>query len=101
LLAAIDTTDVRGTAVFMIEWRWLDVEARIYDRALTPMRGWISRCLKDWAGKWPRLRCHQGLLTEMKAMTEAYEIRRAISPHHDVARAGLSSFRSEAERGTH
>src|SRR5258706_644674 len=42
LLAAIHATAALGTADSMIEWRWFDLEATIYGRALSPKRGRIS-----------------------------------------------------------
>ena len=42
LPAAIHATAALGTADSMIEWRWFDQEARIYDSALAPMHGRIA-----------------------------------------------------------
>jgi L-alanine-DL-glutamate epimerase-like enolase superfamily enzyme len=42
LLAAIHATAALGTADSMIEWRWFDLEATIYGRALRPERGRIA-----------------------------------------------------------
>jgi L-alanine-DL-glutamate epimerase-like enolase superfamily enzyme len=42
LLAAIHATAALGTAEFMIEWRWFDLEATIYGSALSPKAGRIS-----------------------------------------------------------
>jgi hypothetical protein len=42
LLAAIHATAALGTADSMIEWRRFDLEAQIYDGALTPKGGQIS-----------------------------------------------------------
>ncbi|MDF0652740.1 MAG: mandelate racemase/muconate lactonizing enzyme family protein [Nitrospira sp.] len=42
LLAAIHATAALGTADSMIEWRWFDLEARIYGDALTTTGGRIS-----------------------------------------------------------
>lgn len=41
LLAAIHATAALGTADSMIEWRWFDLEAAIYGRALRPKHGRI------------------------------------------------------------
>ena len=42
LLAAIHVTSELGTADSMIEWRRFDLEAQIYNGALTPKGGQIS-----------------------------------------------------------
>jgi L-alanine-DL-glutamate epimerase-like enolase superfamily enzyme len=42
LLAAIQVTAALGTAASMIEWRFSDLEARIYTDALTPQDGRIQ-----------------------------------------------------------
>jgi L-alanine-DL-glutamate epimerase-like enolase superfamily enzyme len=42
LLAAIHATAALGTGDSMIEWRWFDLEATIYGRALRPKHGRIS-----------------------------------------------------------
>jgi L-alanine-DL-glutamate epimerase-like enolase superfamily enzyme len=42
LLAAIHVTSAMGTLDSMIEWRRFDLEAQIYDGALTPKSGRIS-----------------------------------------------------------
>ena len=42
LLAAIHVTSALGTADSMIEWRRFDLEAQIYNGALTPKGGQIS-----------------------------------------------------------
>ena len=42
LLAAIHATATLGTGDSMIEWRWFDLEATIYGRALRPKHGRIS-----------------------------------------------------------
>jgi L-alanine-DL-glutamate epimerase-like enolase superfamily enzyme len=42
LLAAIHATAALGTTDSMIEWRWFDLEAIIYGRALGPKHGRIS-----------------------------------------------------------
>jgi L-alanine-DL-glutamate epimerase-like enolase superfamily enzyme len=42
LLAAIHVTSAMGTPDSMIEWRRFDLEAQIYDGALTPKSGRIS-----------------------------------------------------------
>jgi L-alanine-DL-glutamate epimerase-like enolase superfamily enzyme len=42
LLAAIHATAALGTVDSMIEWRWFDLEATIYGRALTPRHGRIA-----------------------------------------------------------
>jgi L-alanine-DL-glutamate epimerase-like enolase superfamily enzyme len=42
LLAAIQATAALGTADAMIEWRFFDLEARLYGGALAPERGRIS-----------------------------------------------------------
>jgi L-alanine-DL-glutamate epimerase-like enolase superfamily enzyme len=42
LLAAIHTTAALGTTDSMIEWRWFDLEAKIYGGKLSPQAGRIS-----------------------------------------------------------
>jgi L-alanine-DL-glutamate epimerase-like enolase superfamily enzyme len=42
LLAAIHVTAALGTVDSMIEWRWFDLEATIYDRSFAPTRGRIA-----------------------------------------------------------
>jgi L-alanine-DL-glutamate epimerase-like enolase superfamily enzyme len=42
LLAAIHTTAALGTTDSMIEWRWFDLEAKIYSGKLSPQAGRIS-----------------------------------------------------------
>jgi len=46
LLAAIHATAALGTADSMIEWRWFDLEAKIY-RGKLSRRPVAFRCLRD------------------------------------------------------